>query len=253
LGAVTVQVINVLHSSSAAAVDPRDPRTIYAVRGRIERSTDGGRHWRLTPERFAQSDFVTGLVVDPSDPRFVYVGGETSVCGWVDMSTDGGATWTRSLDLGGSSCAGGDTLVNGLAIDPNPPGTLYAGTDVGPYVSRDHGHTWKHINDNTMIVPLAVDASSPRVLYGTADGNLFRSTDGGVTWPDQLSTNGEFGQGPLAISPLSDQTLALTAKAGVFGTSDGGQHWTYLGFTGGSVLQLAFDPMGSTLYVVVAA
>ncbi len=169
----------------------------------------------------------------------------------MDASADGGASWVRSLDLGGAPCASTDTAVLGLAVAPGSRGTIYAGTAIGPYVSSDHGAHWHRLDSTTPITPLAYEPRTPQILYGTFGGNLFRSTDGGLNWADQLSAAGEFGQGPIGISG-SGSSLALLAASGLFGSSDEGAHWTYLGFKGSSVLELVFDPTGSTLDVVVA-
>jgi ligand-binding sensor domain-containing protein len=64
--------------------------------------------------------------------------------------------------------------VNSIAFDPNNPGTLYAGTDNGAYISFDSGKSWNQINDGLL------DSS---VVYSIAvdkDGNVYASTPNSI-------------------------------------------------------------------------
>src|SRR5918999_4961220 len=64
---------------SALAVDPRNPRTIYAGAesgAGVFKSTDGGRSWRAVNSGFAGSyaTHVHALAIDPETPGIVYAG-----------------------------------------------------------------------------------------------------------------------------------------------------------------------------------
>src|SRR5262245_5651597 len=74
--------------------------------------------------------------------------------------------------------------VTGLAIDPLPPTTLYAGTDGRDvFKSTDGGSSWSALNTgspySTVAGVLAVDPRTPTTLYAGTGGGVFKSTDGG--------------------------------------------------------------------------
>src|SRR5262249_34834328 len=85
------------------AIDPGDPSVVFAGTGTpsqpaIYRSTDGGKSWkRLAVEIAKECPNVgtprpTGIAIDPTDRRHVWVGLEVD---GVRHSADGGDTWTN--------------------------------------------------------------------------------------------------------------------------------------------------------------
>src|SRR5207245_4572812 len=68
------------------------------------------------------------------------------------------------------------THVDALAIDPQTPTTLYAGTPYGGVVqSTGGGATWSSIDvPSTPVYALAIDPQTPTTLYaGTDSGGVF--------------------------------------------------------------------------------
>jgi hypothetical protein len=114
------------HQVTALAIDPQTPTTVYAgaYSGGVFKSTDGGATWSPTGAGPFQ---VNALAVDPLAPDTLYAADDVyydeegfAWGGGVSKSTDGGATWTvTGLNSGGFSA---------LAIDPQTPGTVYAGS-----------------------------------------------------------------------------------------------------------------------------
>jgi hypothetical protein len=158
-----------------------------------------------------------------------------------------------------------------LAIDPQTPTTLYAGTESGMYKSTDGGGTW----DNTGLVSvtgLAIDPQTPTTLYAGISGGcgmdgcsqmgVFKSTDGGGTWNTCLSGDtGPLSVNALAIDPQTPTTVYAGASGGcssygcgpmsVFKSTDGCSTWheTSLPLDAGNINALAIDPlMPTTLY-----
>jgi hypothetical protein len=90
------------------------------------------------------------------------------VAGGVYKSTDGGATW--SIFNTGLT----NTAVNALAIDPQRPTTLYAGTASGVFKSTDGAGTWSALSTglpNFSVMALVIDPLRPTTLYaGTVRG-----------------------------------------------------------------------------------
>src|SRR5256712_12589669 len=78
--------------------------------------------------------------------------------------------------------------INALAIDPQTPTTLYAGTSGhGVFKSTDGGGNWSAGNTGLTspygaiwVTTLAIDAQTPTTLYAASSGGgVFKSTDGG--------------------------------------------------------------------------
>src|SRR5438093_4634960 len=81
--------------------------------------------------------------------------------------------------------------INALAIDPQTPTTLYAGTSGhGVFKSTDGGGNWSAVNTGLTtpygaiwVNALAIDAQTPTTLYAAGSGGgVFKSTDGGGSW-----------------------------------------------------------------------
>jgi photosystem II stability/assembly factor-like uncharacterized protein len=88
--------------------------------------------------------FVSSLLVHPTEAGLLYVGGRAGVL----KSTDGGLTWqTKNQGLA--------TLnIRTLVMSPSDPKLLYAGTNgSGLYRSTDAGETWIHMPLNKAAPP----------------------------------------------------------------------------------------------------
>jgi photosystem II stability/assembly factor-like uncharacterized protein len=83
-----------------------------------------------------------------------------------------------------------------LAIDPNNPRTIYAGTGThdnydggeGLYRSQDGGQTWSllknwaEVGEGSYIEGIALDHNNSQIIYVAGSKGVFRSSDGGNTW-----------------------------------------------------------------------
>src|SRR5262249_26726449 len=166
-------------------VDVSTPDSVYAVNGRVFRSTDGGMTWTSSgaglPGAVLGGD-VAIVAVDPSSPGTIYAG--MSRAG-IFKSTDGGSSW-RGVNAGFDAGA-----VRALAMDPADPAILYAGVEIlGLFRSTDHGRSWEPVvaadlPEFSTVEAIAVDPHDSRtILISTifGPGGAYRTTDGGVTW-----------------------------------------------------------------------
>ena len=165
-------------------------------------------------------------------------------------SSNGGAGWT-AVNTGLTN-----TNIQALAIDPDTPKTLYAGTyGGGLFQSSGDGAGWTSANTgltNTLVQALAIDPKTPEILYvGTNGGGVFKSANGGAGWsPVNTELTCAYVQA-LVIDPQAPTTLyAGTYGAGVFKSSGGGSGWTAVntGLTSTYIRVLAIDPKTATVY-----
>ncbi len=164
--------------------------------------------------------------------------------------------WTGRGPSGGTIFA--------LAVDPQNPSTLYAGT-YGVARSTDGGETWVPIlNGPGPCVTVAVDPQTPSTLYvGTGYENFFepsgvlRSTDGGETWAEINNglTDADGTRSAIPALAIDPQTSTLYAAVegsddrSLFRSTDGGDSWTVIDGAPAAVFALAIDPQTpSTLY-----
>jgi photosystem II stability/assembly factor-like uncharacterized protein len=212
------------------------------------------------------------VVLDPTAPNTLYAAG-TSL--YLDLgafkSTNAGSSWSAA-NTGLPELS----VSAPLAVDPNVPDTLYAGTlRNGVFKSTDGGGTWSPANTGlpgtAAIFVLAVDPNTPGTLYaGTYDldtnaNGVFKSTNAGGTWsvantglPDTGTSASEVNA--LAVDRTTPGTLYAAmgldnVSGGVFKSTDGGSSWSATtnadlpGTFGIYVAALAIDPTApDTLY-----
>ncbi len=132
--------------------------------------------------------------------------------------------------------------IRAIAPHPEQAGTVYVGTQHGPYRSTDHGEHWEKLDVPDHGLPvwsLLVEPHDPRVLYaGYENCEIFRSEDGGAHW-EQLPVVVRFpeitvahGANPakrileLAVSPADpNEIYGAIEVGGLIRSLDGGEHW----------------------------
>jgi len=143
--------------------------------------------------------------------------------------------------------------VHAVLVDPADAKTVYAGTNDGPYRSRDGGDTWAKLDfpeRNTMIWTIAIHPTRPNVLYaGSAPIALYRSLDGGDTWarlPNAVSPchceRPGFDSRVLRITfdpNRPDDVYAALEVSGIIRSTDGGETWADMS---GPLIKLADLP-----------
>ncbi|MBK8706833.1 MAG: hypothetical protein IPN33_26825 [Saprospiraceae bacterium] len=163
---------NIGGRSISLAFHPLDSNIIYV-------GTASGGLWRTTTagigvnawERISTGYPVLGvgaIAINPNDPDEMYIGtGEVynytaaapnvynrltrgSYGIGILKTTDGGATWTKSLDWSLDELTG----VWDLVINPQHPSTVWAATTRGLYRSYDAGQNWEIAHDLEMAMDI---------------------------------------------------------------------------------------------------
>ena len=248
---------------AALAVDPRNPRRVFAAvlghpygpsseRG-IYRSLDGGDSW----QRVLYKDEDTGgsaVAIDPRNPAVVYAALWQSRLGpWEDRneydgtggglykSTDGGTTWSH-LTAGLPQ----DLSQVNIAVAPSAPQRIYAsvGTSesgdyssaagLGIYRSDDAGESWRRITTDPRpalrigggdLPVLAVDPTDADVVYSASIVTM-KSRDGGRSWESLRGAPGGDDYQNLWINPHDPRIIALVSDQGAIVTLNGGSSWS---------------------------
>jgi len=241
---------------SALAIDPVHPQTLYAAASnKVYKSVDGAKSWTVidTPPVA-----LTQLAVDAQNPNIVYEVMEitSGLTGPPNLrrSTDGGATWATSDNIG--------TMVS-MAVDPRASGHLVAVWNenlskpgqVGPpimapllYTSADKGVTWNPVagagSNSTNIV---VDGSTnPSTMYV---GLQSKSSDGGATWTALGPLPGASSAGAEAFAVDGAGNVYASYPGGkLFVSRDHAQTWSALGSPSQGESINSIVAAGSNLY-----
>jgi photosystem II stability/assembly factor-like uncharacterized protein len=202
---------------------------------------------------------------------------------WIAASRFAAAGTDGWTPIGPFVAPGG--VVTALAVDPNAPSTIYAGTQTGTtgafsiFRSTNGGTSWSTVKPlygsfNVAGGPVGVTAfaisreASSIVYVATVGSGILKSTDGGTSWSP--SDNGV--SSPLVTSLVLDPHLPTTLYAsarpaclpvpGIFGactqvvggiykSTDAAASWVLLGAAppANGITVLAIDPVSpSTLY-----
>lgn len=265
-GGTTFKAVFDEHNQSigAIAIDQRHPDTIWVGTGEswvrnsvsagdgLYRSTDGGVTW--THVGLGASERIARIVIDPKDPKTVYVAAtgalwSTSEERGLYKTTDFGATWKKILYVDQrTGCAD-------VAIDPKRPSTLIAGMwefkrrpwtfqsggpGSGLYRSTNGGTSWTRISKGmppgdlgrTAIAFSPVDS---KIVYANIEADstgFFRSTDNGISWQRRFSglasTIRPFYFSRIVADPVSKDRVWKTGL-NLFRTDDGGGIWVMQG------------------------
>jgi photosystem II stability/assembly factor-like uncharacterized protein len=279
-------------SIGAIAVAPSDPNIIYVASGEglqrpdlsigdgIYKSTDAGNTWSHLGLRDGQG--IPALAVDPRDSNHLFAAvlghpyGPNTERG-LFASTDGGATWQKSLYVDENTGA------SDIAMDPANPDVLYAslwecrqgpwefgneynGTHGGIFKSIDGGKTWQKLTKGLPEVAQAYVAIAPsdsRRLYSTiASGRevgIYRSDDAGENWrratTDTRPAN-RIGGGDLPVPRVDPKNPDILYSASIvtWRSSDGGQTWTGIkGAPGGDDYQnIWINPNNPNIILLVS-
>ncbi|MBZ0269716.1 T9SS type A sorting domain-containing protein, partial [bacterium] len=222
-GGTTLQ----LGTLTTIAVSPSAPGTIYtgADDGSVFRTTNGGGNWARIdgglPVRY-----ITRVTVDPGDDAVAYVAlsGLTidDYLPHLFRTTNHGSTWT---DITGNLPV---TPVNDVIVDPQDHNRLFAGTDVGVFVSNDLGGMWTTLGTGlplSVVVDIELHDASRTLVAGTHGRSAFTLDLGQAVDAPEVAAlrDGGLRLMPPSPNPVRDRTsisytlpTAATARLALF-------------------------------------
>ena len=187
----------------------------------ISTTTDGGANWAEINGDIANNHDVKvqSLTIDnvTTTNRRLYISTASSGVFYSDITTIDWINISLGLD---------NEFVYAVAIDPNDPDVLYAGTrGSGVYKSIDRGASWAAVNtgirataqDIIHVNAIAVDPNNSAVVYvGTETRGVFRTGNGGDSWVAANDALDNLNINTLAVNPDTSTLYAGTHGSGLF-------------------------------------
>lgn len=144
-------------------VSEANPQVVWAGArassvGKIHVSTDGGL--TFDPVTILTNDFglTSGIETHPTEEGTAYVLFSLFGRPKIVRTTDYGATWEdiSGFESGGGTSDNGfpDVAVYSLLVMPHNTDEIWAGTEIGLFISEDNGETWSFADDTLPAVSL---------------------------------------------------------------------------------------------------
>ncbi|MFP6650769.1 MAG: hypothetical protein VCA17_00885 [Dehalococcoidia bacterium] len=132
--------------------------------------------------------------------------------------------------------------VRALLVHPDDPATVYAGTQLGVYRSRDRGASWKALHcpdEGTNVWSLAFNPSNPDIIFaGYEPCAIYRSSDAGSSWQKMDTSRIAYPNVTTYMPPLAKRVIGIAADpsdpsdvyaavevGGLLASRDGGDSW----------------------------
>ncbi len=204
--------------------------------GGLYKSTDRGRTWYHLAGHVPMVTW--DVAVDPTHANRVFAtsfyDGRTSSIAAINISADGGATWTHPPSAAPpvGFCLDAARRDNpsafGIAIDPANTGHVVVGTNCGLAISTDAGVTWSYVD------PTPADGADDIWDVVVHDGGTIdvcgddghrRSTDGGITFTTATTSPAPSGRCSIVVSPDEADVLVVVVGTTIYESDDGGNSW----------------------------
>ena len=147
-------------SGANAAISQADPQIVWSgirmsnsgTTGKIHVSTDGGISFSPTNNYTTALGRLSGLATHPMQPKTAYALFSFSALPKILRTTDLGQTWQ---DISGFASGSSRVSTNGfpdvatycLLVMPHNPNEIWAGTEIGLFISTNDGASWTYAND----------------------------------------------------------------------------------------------------------
>ncbi|MGB0777610.1 MAG: VPS10 domain-containing protein [Flavobacteriaceae bacterium] len=156
------------------AIAPSNSKRVYALieskKNAFYRSDDGGFNWKKIndkPEIGNRPFYYSDIFVDPVNENRIY-----SVFTYVNVSEDGGKSFSELMPAYGTS-KGVHPDHHAWWIHPEDPKFMMDGNDGGLNITRDHGKTWRFVENLPVgqFYHVNVDNDFPYNVYGGMQDN----------------------------------------------------------------------------------
>ena len=250
--------VNMGGRTIAIALDPVDTSIIWlgSAGGGLWKSTTGGigtYAWTYVPLGFPVLG-VSSIAINPTNNKEMYVGtgevySDSSYSQGIEAirptrgsygmglfkSSDGGITWTQSINWTYQQNRG----IWDIVINPLNPKVIYAGTTEGVYKSNDAGAHWTKVLNEAMCMTLQMHKVDTNILlcgvgnYGSTVHGVYRTTNSGATWAAVTSgLPAPTYQGRITFATCNNNNDTMYAhicdvynSMGIFRSIDKGQTW----------------------------
>jgi len=202
---------------------------------------------------------ITDIEMPANSNSVIYIG---AASGGIFKTTNTGASWVNVFSEAAT------LWIGDLAIDPNNPQVIWAGTGEanassqsvrgdGIYKSVNGGETWQFsgLEESAYFGRIVVDHANSNRVFAAVCGDLFtpdshrgiyRTNDGGTSWQQILFVNDSTSAIDIVQHPTNPDILyaamwermrglnyrrSFGPGSGIWKTIDGGENWTEL--TGG--------------------
>jgi photosystem II stability/assembly factor-like uncharacterized protein len=204
---------------------PHDPSIIYHAANVLLKTTNGGINWEvISPDLTRNDSTKQGLGGGPitnegaggENYNTIYYVIESSLskgeiwtgsdCGLVNMTTDGGISWSNVTPASLQEC-----MINSIELSPHDKGTAYISAtrykfnDFASYTFKttDFGKSWIKIatgvDADDFIRVIREDKKVKGLLYGGSERGFYISYNGGMSW-SKFQLN-------LPVVPITDMIL----------------------------------------------
>jgi photosystem II stability/assembly factor-like uncharacterized protein len=231
--------------------DPTNPATMYAAawglfgdsEGGVFRSDDGGRTWRELMG--AHGKPIRAMAMAPSDHNTLVIAAVEGVF----RSRDGGATWERISPENPMAIENHSSLKNfvSVAIDPQNPDVIYAGTQHLPWKTTDGGAHWHNLKegilDDSDVFSIIIDPRKPSRVYASACSGIYLSENGAELFHRvQGLPHSAIRTRVLKQDPQRPSIVYAGTTGGLWKTVDGGARWSLVSASNVIVNDVLIDP-----------
>ncbi|MBL0072006.1 MAG: hypothetical protein IPP34_09415 [Bacteroidetes bacterium] len=246
----------------ALAFNPQNPNTMFAgsASGGLWRTysgANGAQAWHQVETGFPILG-VASIAINPLDSNEIYIGtGEVyndqqAGTGFAVRTTrgtygigllkssDGGQTWTKSIDWQYDELKG----VQDIVIHPTNPAIVLAATTEGTFRSQNSGVTWTLVHPARMATDLIFKPGDPTTVFlaagnsFSANPGIYRSSDVGATFTQLTAGLPSTYSGKAMLDICRDNPNIIYASIaeqltglGLFKSVNGGNNWTQINST----------------------